>query len=182
MGRQVDVLEPAPPRDAGGDGGHGGWVWLMTAGNVFEAELLRGLLETAGVPVALDSFDRSPSAWMYPAGNVNRPVQVLVPAGLLEAARLELMESSLVGAGRMESPPAEEPADARLLRERMRPAWLTVALLTSLACGWLVVVEILGFAPCSARIFCIESHPDAPGQCGRAGVPAQGRPACTTNP
>src|SRR5438034_480816 len=48
------VLEPAPPRTASGGGGGGGrWTWLLTARDALEAEIVRGLLETGGVPGGL---------------------------------------------------------------------------------------------------------------------------------
>jgi hypothetical protein len=164
MRRHSDVLDPAPPREQVGGDGRGGWSWLLTANDRFEAELLRGLLESAGVPVVLDGFDRSPFAWMYPSGNVNVPVHVLVPTGLLETARLEVLESSLVDAGRLSETGAPDDGDsrvggeppARLMRDRIRPLWLIVAILTALAVALIVVVEIAGFVPCATNLFCIK--------------------------
>lgn len=156
--RRSDVLDPAPPRDGVGDEGRGGWSWLVTARDRFEAEVMRGLLENGGVPVILDGFDRSPFAWMYPAGNVNAPVQVLVPTGLLDVARLELMESSLVDASRWaDAPPVAGASPARrLMRDRIRPLWLVVAVLFALAVALFVIVEVAGFVPCATNLFCIK--------------------------
>jgi hypothetical protein len=156
----------------------------VTAHDVFEAELVRGLLENASVPVVLDAFDRSPFAWMYPAGNVQRPVQVFVPAPLLETARLELLESSVVAAGRFAQAAATDTAASRpLLRDKVRPLYVLVAVLTSITVGWFVVVEVLGFAPCVARVMCLDQERgDGIGQCGRSGATAQGGGVCATNP
>lgn len=147
------VLDPAPPAQSG-EGGSGGWKWLVTARDTFEGELLRGMLEAAGVPVALDGFDRSPFAWMYPAGNVRVPVQVFVPAGLLDVARLELLEANFVTPDRLAASRAAAPA-RRLLRDRIRPVWLVVAILTALVVAWVIVIEILSFMPCVTHVFCV---------------------------
>lgn len=155
MRGQSGILTPAPPKADRGDPGRGRWSWLVTAGDIFEAELLKGLLESVHIPVMTDSFDRSPFAWMYPAGNVQRPVHIYVPASLLDVARLELLESSFVHSARVQ-PVAAASAP---VRERTRPVVVIVALLTALIAGWLVVVEVLRFAPCSARIFCIDRAP-----------------------
>ncbi|HVL88707.1 MAG TPA: hypothetical protein VM841_00585 [Actinomycetota bacterium] len=158
--RRSDVLDPAPPRHGTDGEGRGGWSWLVTAKDRFEAEVLRGMLENAGVPVILDGFDRSPFAWMYPAGNMNVPVQVLVPTGLLDVARLELMEAGLVGVDRLAPASAQAAAaagpPASLLRDRTRPLWLVVAVLTALAVALFIIVEVAGFAPCATKVFCIK--------------------------
>lgn len=196
MQGRTGVLHPSPPLTGIDDDGRSGWVWLVTTKDVFEAELLRGLLESSGVPVALDAFDRSPFAWMYPAGNMQRPVQVLVPAALLEAARLHLLEFSLMEPGQMEDRIEDQMqgqingagavddssgrTQTRLLRDRLRPAWFVVAILTSITVGWLIVVEVLGFAPCEARILCLES--DGAGHCSRVDAAPKEHAPCTPNP
>ncbi|MGZ4205841.1 MAG: hypothetical protein ACXVQW_11175 [Actinomycetota bacterium] len=84
----------APPAEISEGGGGGGWAWLLTARGIIEAELVRGMLEAAGiVPVALDGSDPSPGAWMFLSGNVNALVRVFVPVSLLDAARLALLET-----------------------------------------------------------------------------------------
>lgn len=162
MKRRTGILDPAPPTSGptpgppsgSGDDGSGGWSWLVTAADRFEAEVVRGLLETAGVPVVLDGFDRSPSAWMYPSGNVNAPVRVLVPTGLLDVARLELLESSVVHESRLaETIRPQKPQ--RGTQRVNRLVWAVVAVLTALAVAWIIVVEVAGFAPCAAHMFCI---------------------------
>lgn len=144
------ILEPAPPRTTW-DGGGGGWAWLLTAGDTMEAEIVRGLLEAAGVPVALDWRDPSPFAWMYLSGNIHRPVPVYVPVSMLDAARLELLDSGL-GLPETEEPPGPP---RRELRQRHPVLWLVVAVLTAAAVAWIVVVEVFGFVPCALRLFCV---------------------------
>src|SRR5687768_392917 len=88
------LQDPAPPRSGDGGDGGGGWRWLVTAQGLVEAELIKGVLEGAGVvPVVLDAHDPSPGAWMFPSGNVNALVRIFVPAALLDQARLTLLET-----------------------------------------------------------------------------------------
>lgn len=94
MGSRSQVIDP--PRSTHDGGGGGGWAWLVTARGIIEAQLIRGVLEDAGVvPVWLDTRDPSPGAWMFMSGNPNAPVAVYVPASLLETARLALLDSGL---------------------------------------------------------------------------------------
>jgi len=110
MQRGSQVIDSPPaPTDEGGGGG--GWAWLLTARGIIEAELVRGVLESAGVlPVALDGRDPSPGAWMFLGGNVNALVRVI----LLEAG-FEQPE-----------PPAPAPASARPPRLPRRMIWLVI--------------------------------------------------------
>lgn len=148
---RTGVLDPAPPRPTWGGGG-GGWAWLLTASDAVEAEIVRGLLEATGVPVALDWRDPSPFAWMHLSGNLHRPVPVYVPASLIDEARLQLMEMGL-GA---ETDPADPIAPAMpVLRERHRFVWQLVLALTVIGAAWILFVEMFGFAPCALRLFCI---------------------------
>lgn len=151
-GSRTGVLDPAPPRPEWGGGG-GGWAWLLTASDAVEAEIVRGLLEANGVPVALDWRDPSPFAWMHLSGNLHRPVPVYVPASMIDDARLQLMEMGLSVESAPE-PSRAEPA-IPLLRERYRLLWQVVLALTVLASAWILFVEIFGFAPCALRLFCI---------------------------
>lgn len=142
---------PAPrgPRD-GGDGDDGGgsrWAWLVTAGGTIEAELIRGRLESAGVPVVLDRRDPSPGAWLYLSGNVNAPIQVLVPRGLLDAARLELLEAGF------EAPPAE-PDRPSSPEPRPRGRWIMVIILCALVVALILVLQMLGSATCAIGVVC----------------------------
>ena len=145
------VLDPAPPQAASGDGGGGRWAWLVTAVDAVEAEIIRGLLEATGTPVALDWRDPSPFAWMHLSGNLHRPVPVYVPASMVDAARLQLLELGL------EAPePTElEPVVRPVMRERHRVLWQVVLALTVIGAAWILFVEIFGFAPCALRLFCI---------------------------
>ena len=153
---RTGVLEPAPARESMGGGG-GRWAWLLTARDAVEAEIVRGLLEAGGVPVALDWRDPSPFAWMHLSGNLFRPVPVYVPASLIASARLQLLDLGL-----------DEPAlatDAEdgqdlgpatpIWRERHRFMLRATTVLTLVAVGWIIFVEIFGFAPCFMKLFCI---------------------------
>jgi hypothetical protein len=148
---RVDVRDPAPPLAPTGGGGGGRWSRVVTAGDAIEAELIRGVLEYAGLPVVLDRRDTSPFAWMYPGGNMHAPVAVLVPSTLLEAARLALLEANLL------APDAPEPirSPAPALRPRMGPLRIVVGGLVFLVVGWVILMEVFGFAPCALRLFCI---------------------------
>lgn len=149
------VVMPAPPRSAAdGGGGGGGWAWLVTARDAMEAEIIRGMLEALGVPVALDWRDPSPFAWMHLSGNLFRPVPVYVPVSLIDQARLQLLETGLT---MTESGSGDEPANAAPigLRQRRPLVWSVLAALTVVAAAWILFVEIFGFAPCVMRLFCI---------------------------
>lgn len=139
-----------PPAEAGDGGGGGGWAFLMTATGVIEAELVRGYLESAGVPVALDRRDPSPGAWMFLAGNPRAPVKVFVPAGRLDEARLELLEAGFVGGPSAE--PAAEPAP--LEPRRRHRLWLLIAILSAIVAAWIVVLQAFGSATCVLRMVC----------------------------
>lgn len=153
MSARTGVREPAPPRAPTGGGGGGRWARVVTARDAIEAELVRGILESAGVPVVLDRRDDSPFAWMYPGGNMNAPVVVLVPTGLLEAAKLALMEANLLATDSA-APAPEEPPVVQASR-RYGPLRLLVAVLLGLVVGWIVLVEMFGFVPCALRLFCL---------------------------
>jgi hypothetical protein len=145
----TSVARPAPPRAPTPGGGGGGWAWLVTARDGVEAELIRGMLEAEGVPCVLDRRDPSPLAWMHLSGNPFRPVPVYVPRGLLEGARLRLLEAGLLD---------EDPAAARTSPgpgPGRRWARRAVGALTVVAVAWIVVVEVFGFAPCALRLFCL---------------------------
>jgi len=149
-GSRTGVLDPAPPIPTWGGGG-GGWAWLLTATDAVEAEIVRGLLEATGVPVALDWRDPSPFAWMHLSGNMHRPVPVYVPASMVDAARLQLLELGLEASEPSEVVPATRP----VMRERHRLLWQIVLGLTVIGAAWILFVEIFGFAPCALRLFCI---------------------------
>ena len=159
-GTRTGVLEPAPPAERWGGGG-GRWAWLFTARDGVEAEIVRGLLEASGVPVALDLRDPSPFAWMHLSGNLFRPVPVYVPAGLIDSARLQMLDlgldaqSSDQAAGDEASDETEASTSAPAWRDRHRFVIRATTFLTLVAVGWIIVVEIFGFAPCFMRLFCI---------------------------
>jgi hypothetical protein len=143
----IATLDPAPPAPSDGGGG-GRWAWLVTAGGIVEAELIHGILEQAGVPVVLDRRDPSPFAWMYLAGNVNAPIQIYVPASLLDEARLQILEAG-VSAPEPSTPSAQAPVGGsrRLLRAILTLAAVLVAI-------WIVLVTYLGSATCALRLVC----------------------------
>lgn len=141
MPARIDVRDPAPPKAPTGGGGGGRWSRVVTARDSIEAELVRGVLEEAGVPVVLDHRDDSPFAWMYPGGNVNAPVAVLVPSTLLEPARLALMEANLLAPDDVapERPAPHERAGFGVVRS-------IVAALVVVVLGGFIVFELLGGA------------------------------------
>jgi hypothetical protein len=154
---RTGVLQPAPPKESAGGGG-GRWAWLLTAKDAVEAEIIRGLLEAGGVPVALDWRDPSPFAWMHLSGNLFRPVPVYVPASLIDSARLHLLDLGLDAADDEGELDEEEPGDSFAIpawRDRHRFVLRATTALTLLAVGWMIFVEIFGFAPCFLRLFCI---------------------------
>jgi hypothetical protein len=153
---RTGVLDPNPPRDDLGGGG-GRWTWLLTARDAVEAEIVRGLLEGSGVPVALDWRDPSPFAWMHLSGNLFRPVPVYVPAGLIDSARLYLLDLGLDDEPDDDDPSKGAAASDRMLlwRERHRILLAAMTGLTIIGVAWIVFVEIFGFAPCFLRLFCI---------------------------
>jgi len=151
---RTGVLEPTPPNeDLGGGGGR--WTWLLTARDAVEAEIVRGLLEGSGVPVALDWRDPSPFAWMHLSGNLFRPVPVYVPAGLIDSARLQLLELGLDDPDPAEATGSVESDRMPDWRERHRVILAAMTGLTIIGVTWIVFVEIFGFAPCFLRLFCI---------------------------
>ena len=151
---RTGVLEPTPPsEDLGGGGGR--WTWLLTARDAVEAEIVRGLLEGSGVPVALDWRDPSPFAWMHLSGNLFRPVPVYVPAGLIDSARLQLLELGLDNPDPDEETGSMESDRMPEWRERHRIILAAMTGLTIIGVTWIVFVEIFGFAPCFLRLFCI---------------------------
>lgn len=154
MSLRIATRDPAPPVPLDG-GGSGRWAWLLTAGGIVEAELVRGVLESSGVPVVLDRRDPSPFAWMYLGGNVNAPVKVFVPATLLSAARLQLLEAGMSVEGGPDPAPVDraERSPQRLSRTPIvRLALTLVAVLVAL---WILLSAYLaGSATCSIRIVC----------------------------
>ncbi len=132
------IDSPPAPTDKGGGGG--GWAWLLTARGIIEAELVRGVLESAGVvPVALDGRDPSPGAWMFLGGNVNALVRVFVPLAQLDSARLILLEAGF----EQPDPPASAPPPVRTSRFHSRALWLVITA---------VVIVIFLLATMHARV------------------------------
>ena len=127
MQRGSQVID-SPPATVDHGGGGGGWAWLLTARGIIEAELVRGVLESAGViPVALDGRDPSPGAWMFLSGNVNALVRVFVPLAQLDSARLILLEAGFEQPEPAAPDPLAAPATpARAPRFHSRAIWLAI--------------------------------------------------------
>ncbi len=143
------TLDPAPPRTPpGGDGHGGGWAWLMTATGIVEAQLVQGVLDQTGIPVALDGRDQSPFAWMYLGGNVNAPVRVLVPGAVLQAARLALLEAGFAMDAPDWRPSAEQAPRSRIVFKRI------ILVAAALVILWIVAWTWLGSATCALRLVC----------------------------
>jgi hypothetical protein len=130
-----------PPVAADEGGGGSGWVLLVTAPNEFTAHLVRGRLEEDSIEVHLDSFNPSPVAWMKPFGDPLAPVKVYVRRRDFSRASLVLHDSEV-------DVPPRTPAVRSRLRVGMTVAMIAIAAL-------LVVLEIVDFAPCVLRMFCI---------------------------
>lgn len=130
-----------PPVEADEGGGGSGWVLLVTAPNEFTAHLVRGRLEEDSIEVHLDAFNPSPVAWMKPFGDPLAPVRVYVRRRDFSRASLLLHDTEV------EVPPTT-PAPRGRRRVVMTGAVLAIAAL-------LAVLEIVDFAPCVLRIFCI---------------------------
>lgn len=126
--RGSNVIDRSPPVTGTG-GGDGRWAWLLTVNGHVEAQLVRGMLETAGiVRVLLDATDPSPGAWMFPSGNPNALVRIYVPKVWLDDARLILLDAGV------EAP--DEPA--RDLAPVSAWPWIATAIV--------MIVVILAFA------------------------------------
>lgn len=129
-----------PATDQGGGGGGSEWVLLVVAPDEVTAHLLRGRLEEESIEVALDAFNSSPVAWMKPFGDPMAPVKVLV-------RRRDFSEASLLlhGVEVVDSPRTPPRSHRRV------GLTITVAAIALL----LVILEIIDFAPCVLRMFCI---------------------------
>lgn len=133
MGSRSQVVDPPPVVREGGGGG--GWAWLVTARGIIEAQLIRGVVEEAGVtPVWLDTRDPSPGAWMFLSGNPNAPVAIYVPASMLETARLALLESGLGSTAH------EGPSTAPTVR------WGTWSIVAALLAALVILILLLASA------------------------------------
>src|SRR6266487_4093505 len=128
MQRGSRVID-SPPAVTDPTGGGGGWAWLLTARGIIEAELVRGVLESAGiVPVALDGRDPSPGAWMFLSGNVNALVRVFVPVSLLDSAKLVLLETGFDETGLDSPEPVTAPAPPEERRRTIPARWVLLAI------------------------------------------------------
>jgi hypothetical protein len=128
----------------------------MTANGAVEAQLVRGLLESAGVPVVLERRDVGPGSWLYlVGGNPHAPVHVFVPASLLDAARLEVLEAGFAVADQDAARVPEPPAPQRPAPQRgHRWSLMVLGALVIIAVLWIILVQIFGSATCMLRVFC----------------------------
>ena len=132
-----------PPPDVIGDPGGGGgrWTVLTVARGRMVAHLIRGLLESEGIEVVLDTSNPAPGAWLMPFGDQNAPVKVLVRSGQLEWARLALAQ-------------AEQGAGGTIARRPFRSRTIAVGIILGLVLAVLAFVEIFGSPTCGLGIFC----------------------------
>lgn len=132
-----------PPSDGPRDGGGGGgWRLLTVAKDVIVAHLIEGLLIEHGVESFLDATDASPGAFMKPFGDPLAPVKVYVHAGDFETASLALMEVDHQPTDLEAKPP-----------KRLKVRWI-MTIITIMAVALLLLLEIVGFAPCILKLFC----------------------------
>lgn len=139
--RTIDPAPPGPPLDApGGGGGGDGWALLATVGDRYEAEMIRGVLETDGIgPIVIQAVP-VPGSWLLPAGHERIPQRVFVPRAVLEAARLALLEAGMVPEEELEPLAAEGPAATpRRIRNRVLEA-VRGLVIVSLAAGFVTLI------------------------------------------
>jgi hypothetical protein len=132
-----------PPPDvidnAGGGGGR--WTVLTVARGRMVAHLIRGLLESEGIEVVLDTSNPAPGAWLMPFGDQNAPVKVLVLERQLEWARLALAQ-------------AEQEAGGAITGRPLQSRTIAVGILLGVVLLVLAFVEIFGSPTCGLGIFC----------------------------
>jgi len=137
---------PPPPDAKRYGGGRPGWTLLCTVGDLYEAHLVKGVLEESGLgPVVLQPVPMF-GAWMLPSGHERVPQRVFVPTAVEEAAQLALLEAGLDEIGDEEALAASterletEPLPSPFVRER-RLRWMLgpalVAALVSIV--WLLL-------------------------------------------
>ena len=128
----IDRAPPRPPDadDPSGGGSGRGWVLLCSVGDRYEAEMIRGVLETEGLgPVVIEAV-QVPGSWLLPSGHERLPQRVFVMRAVAEAARLALLEA---GCALNEEPDAASSGDAE---RRWRSATRIVR--------WAVIVAVTG--------------------------------------
>jgi hypothetical protein len=131
---------PDPPERRDGAGGGGDWTLLTTAGNQVEAHLIVGRLAEEQIETVLDASNPMPGAWLHPFGNPLSPVRVFVRRRDLGRASLLLHEVD-------HRPPDPGASGSPKVR---RLFWLVLGVVLLLA-----VLEVLDFAPCVLRLFCL---------------------------
>lgn len=87
----------APPGDSERryGGGRPGWALLRTVGDLYEAQLIRGVLEGAGLgPVVVEPI-QTVGSWLLPSGHERVPQKIFVLAALVDASELALLDIGL---------------------------------------------------------------------------------------
>lgn len=135
------IPEGSPPKTDEGGGG-GGWVHLTSAPDHVTGDLLAGMLAEEGIETIIDDFNPSPGAWLKPFGDPLAPVKILVKKMDLERASLILHEVD------------HAPTDEDAIHPETRRMWW-MAMLAVMAVAVLTFLEIVDFAPCVLRLFCI---------------------------
>ena len=81
------------------------WTKLTSANNSYEADLLSGRLEQAGIGSRTTKGVDAPGAWLTGGENPFGPIDVYVPANQIDAARKLLPTATEVSADVRPSPP-----------------------------------------------------------------------------
>lgn len=102
---------PPPPVRVEAGGGGGGWAQLCTATDLYEAEIIRGLLAEHDISRVMVEAVPMIGSWMLPSGYERAPQRVLVLRIELERARLVLLEAGAAA-------PEPDPEESRQTMER----------------------------------------------------------------
>ncbi len=107
------------------------------------AHLIEGLLAEDGIEVFLDRHNAAPGAFLKPFGDPLAPVKVFVKQPDFSRASLILHEVD-------HHPPDPMASGPR----RVRMLWIAT-ISAALGASVLMMLEILGFAPCLLNLFCL---------------------------
>lgn len=134
MPGSVQIGAPPPPtiEEPERGGGERGWVVLCTTGDRYEAEMIRGVLETNELgPVVIERIAMMTS-WLFPSGDDHAPHRVMVRRIVVDACRLSLLE---IGVEVEPEMPSDPPSDRKLHARR----WLRAAVLLA------VLATVIGY-------------------------------------
>lgn len=90
---------------------------------------------------------------MYLSGNVNAPVGVYVPAALLDAARLHLLDAGFDAPEADSESDSESPASGQP-GTPWRAVRIGVGIAAVAAAVYILIVTFLGSATCALRLLC----------------------------